>query len=902
MLSKSSKQFLSACVLALMGLPAAFAQSITVADIRLEGLQRVAASSVFGLLNVKVGDKVGQAEISRIIRDVFSSNYFEDIQVLTEENVLIIRVRERPTISEINIKGNKLIPTDALMKNMEKAGLSVGQVYQPSTLDGMQLALEEEYVKQGMYGATVELDVQKQDRNRTALNINVNEGDASKIVHINIVGNAKFDDEKLLKLFELKKSHWMSIFKKDDRYAQEKIKGDLERLTSFYMDQGYVNFAVTSTQVSLTPDKQQVYITINISEGDVYKVNEVKLAGDMVNSEEWLRLTMQVAKGQVFSQQLVTFTSELMTKLLGNSGYFFAKVEGVPHVNEADKTVDITFFVEPGERTYVNRISFKGNTNTADEVMRREMRQMEGAPASKSLLDASKVRMERLGYFKKVDYTTNKVAGTGDQIDVEYTVEEQLNGSIGGSIGYGQVVGLQLSANLQQVNFLGTGKTIGVSANTSSYSTSYNFSYFDPYYTIDGVSRGFSLGYTTSDYAKLNLASYSTNQISASTTYGYQLSETQNLAFNLGWSNTKIDAGVGPVQEIKSSAVLDPAITDYFVQQPQSQSSGIPGFGGLYIPVSDGVTAPLSSLPASAFNNNMGFLDREGSRFNDFTLNVTWSESTLNRGIFPTAGNAQSLSFEFTIPGSDLSFYRFRYFAEKYYPLFGQWIIHARTDLGYGDGYGSTQQLPFFQNFYAGGLGTVRGYRRNTLGPLATIPSYYLPGYSKYVKDRDGNILYDAGTGAPVTDTQSPQAYALEAIVDANGAPVLDAKGMPTYTQKLAQQVAYTGTPAPFGGNISTTGTVELLFPLPFVEDRSRVRSSFFIDAGNVFSSYCTDVQAANNNCLKFNLNELRYSAGLSVSWQSGAMGIMTFSVAKAFNTSIIDQHEVFQFSLGNAF
>ena len=923
MLSKSGKRFLSACALALMGLPAAFAQNITVADIRLEGLQRVAASSVFGLLNVKVGDHVGQAEISRIVRDVFSSNYFEDIQVLTEDNVLIIRLKERPTISEIKINGNKMIPTEALMKNMEKAGLSVGQVYQPSTLDGMQLALEGEYVAQGMYGANVELDVQKQDRNRVALNINVTEGDPSKIVHINIVGNSVFKDDVLLKLFELHTSHLTSIFKKDDRYAREKIKGDLERLTSYYTDQGYVNFAVTSTQVSLSPDKKEVYITINVSEGDVYKVNEVKLAGDLVDSEQLLRLMIQVGKGQVFSQQLVTSTSEFMTRLLGNAGYFFAKVEGVPHTNEADKTVDITFFVEPGERTYVNRISFKGNTNTADEVLRREMRQMEGAPASKSLLEASKVRLERLGYFKndKVEYKTDKVAGTGDQIDVEYSVEEQLNGSIGGSIGYGQVIGLQLQANLQQMNFLGTGKTIGVSANTSAFSTSYNFSYFDPYYTIDGVSRGFALGYNKSDYAELNLASYSTNQISLSTSYGYQLSETSALSFNLGWSNTKIAEGNGPVQEIKASPVLDPNITQYLLEAPRDLSFYDPTNSAIY-PISDGVAAPLSALPPSAFNTNKGFLDRDGSKFNNFTLNVTWSKSSLNQGMFPTAGSAQSLSFEFTIPGSDLNFYRVQYFTEKYFPITRDWIIHAKANIGYGDGYGKTEQLPFFQNFYAGGLGTVRGFKRNTLGPRSTIPETYTPSgiaFSKdadgnivldasgapiqdvYQKDAEGNIIYDPNTFQPLVDS-SRLAYLLEPALGADGSVITDASGKIVYKQKLARQALYSGDPAPFGGNIQTVGTVELMFPIPFVQDRSRMRSTLFIDAGNVFSSYCNETQLANNTCTKFNLNQLRYSAGLSVSWQSGAMGIMTFSLAKAFNSSTIDQHEVFQFTLGNAF
>ncbi len=910
--SLSRSLSLSACALALLGLPAVRAQqlpaqpqSLTVADIRVEGLQRVAASSVFGLLNVRVGDQITQEDISALIRDVFASDYFDNIEVLTEDTVLIIRVEERPTISEINIEGNKLIPTEALRENMTDAGLDEGQVYKPSTLEGLQLALEEQYVAQGMYGARVELDVDDQERNRVALNINIDEGDASKIVHINVVGNTVFEEEELLELFELRTSNWMSWIRKDDRYAREKINGDLERLTSYYMDQGYINFDITSTQVSVSPDKSQVYITVNISEGEVYTVDEVELAGDLVDSEEILNLVLQVRQGQVFSQQLVTTTSEFMTQLLGNRGYFFAEVEGVPSIDEETKTVDITFFVEPGSRTYVNRISFFGNTDTADEVLRRELRQMEGAPASNTALEQSKIRMERLGYFEEVEFETNQVPGTNDQIDVDFTVVEQLNGSIGGSIGYGQVQGLVLQANVQQANFFGTGKTISLGAETSSFSTNYNFNYFDPYYTIDGVSRGYGVSYSSSDYAELNLASFSTDQLSLNTTYGYRLSETQGLSFNIGLSNTKIDEGIGPVQEIKASPALFDGVTDYIVTAGRGSSFYDPDTGIIY-PITDPVIAPITNLPPTAFNTRKGFLDREGNKFNNLTLAVTWTESTLNLGLFPTAGGAQSLSLEFTIPGSDLAYYRLRYYNEKYFPLSdsGEWIIHARADLGYGDGYGSTEQLPFFQNFYAGGLGTVRGFERNTLGPRSTFAEDYLAVQSKYLRDGDGTIVLGPD-GTPAFDPAAPLAYLLKQAVDASGNPLVDATGLPVYEPRLGQtdRNATAGfIPSPFGGNIQTVGTLELMFPLPFIPDRTRVRSAFFVDVGNVFSSYCTEDQLASSNCSNFDLGELRYAAGLSVSWQSGPLGVMSFSLAKPFNSSNIDETEMFQFNLGNTF
>ncbi|MDR2212318.1 MAG: outer membrane protein assembly factor BamA, partial [Pseudomonadales bacterium] len=616
------------------------APGFIVADIRLEGLQRVSASSVFGLLNVRVGDRIDQAGIAQIIRDVFASDYFSDIDVLTEDNVLIIRVQERPTISAINLEGNKLIPSEALLDNMKTAGLDTGQVYKPATLEGMRLALEEQYVAQGMYGASVELDVEEQERNRVALNITIDEGDAAKIVHINIVGNTVFDDEELLDLFELRSTHLTSAFRKDDRYAREKINGDIERLTSYYMDQGYINFSVDSTQVSVSPDKEQVYITININEGQVYTVRNVELAGDLVDSEDLLRQVVQIREGQTFSQQLVTTTADFMTQLLGNRGYFFVEVEGVPAINEADKTVDITFFVVPGNRTYVNRISFAGNTNTADEVLRREMRQMESAPASKAALEQSKLRMERLGYFATVEYETSEVPGTTDQINVDFTVEEQLSGSIGGSLGYGELQGLILSANLQMANFLGTGKSVGFVANTSSFSTNYSFNYFDPYYTIDGVSRGYAASYSKNDYAELGLTSYSTKQLNLNTSYGYQLSEVQSLIFNFGYTNTNIilSNSILPVKELKTSPQLFPGV-DYYIKQPGGSSSGDP-VTGQFRPVSEPLIAPISDLPPSAFNQDEGFIDREGNRFNNFTINISWLKSTLNRGLFPTAGAA----------------------------------------------------------------------------------------------------------------------------------------------------------------------------------------------------------------------------------------------------------------------
>jgi outer membrane protein insertion porin family len=355
------------------------------------------------------------------------------------------------------------------------------------------------------------------------------------------------------------------------------------------------------------------------------------------------------------------------------------------------------------------------------------------------------------------------------------------------------------------------------------------------------------------------------------------------------------------VKEIRTSPRLIDGI-DYYVMQSGRETSFYDPATGQFFPISNPVIAPISDLPPTAFNQERGFLDREGNQFNNFTFNIAWLESTLNRGIFPTAGGAQSLSLEVAVPGSDLNYYRLRYYKEQYFPLVGEWVIRGRLDLGYGDGYGDTTQLPFFQNFYAGGQGSVRGFKPNRLGPRSTYGESYNWVSSLYMTDENGNIILGAN-GSPVPDPVAPLAYTLKQAVDADGNGIVDASGLPVYEQELERRGGSTTvSAAPFGGNVQTTGTLELLFPLPFIEDRSRVRSSVFMDAGNVFSSYCTTEQSANRNCAEFSFDELRYSAGVSVSWQSGAFGIMSFSLAKAFNTSTIDETEVFQFNLGSNF
>ncbi|MEM9316433.1 MAG: outer membrane protein assembly factor BamA, partial [Pseudomonadota bacterium] len=535
-----------------------------VADIRVEGLQRIAAGSVFAAMPIGVGDTASPAALRATARSLFATGNFDDIRVGRDGNVLVVVVAERPSISEITIDGNKAIPTEALLDGLKSAGLAVGQVFQRSTLEGMQLELQRQYVTQGRYDAGIDTEVIPEPRNRVAINIDVDEGTVASIKHVNVVGNRVFSDEELTDIFELKTTGWLSFFTNDDKYSREKLTGDLENLTSFYMDRGYLQFNIDSTQVSVSPSKEEVYITANVSEGEKFTVSDVGLSGDLVLPEADLRRFILVAPGQTFSQQLVTASEDYITRRLGNEGYNFATVTGIPELDEDDNTVGLKFFVDPGKRTYVRRISFKGNSQTADDVLRREMRQMESAPASAAAIEQSRVRLQRLGFFSNAEVETPAVPGHDDLIDVEFTVEEQTSGSIGASLGFAQQAGLILSLNQQPNNLLGTGKRVGINLSSSAFQDLYNFSYTNPYFTEDGVSRGFNIVWRSTDLAEVNVASYTTDSFGGAINFGYPIKETARLGFSFGISQTDITAGRFAVQEIVSSPRLLAGVDGFF--------------------------------------------------------------------------------------------------------------------------------------------------------------------------------------------------------------------------------------------------------------------------------------------------------------------------------------------------
>ncbi len=778
------KRLLLPAVLAALMTAEVHAESFTIADIRVNGLQRVSAGSVFSALPIGVGEQVDERRLVEGTRALFKTGFFQDIQLGRDGNVLVITVVERPSISSIQLEGNKAIKSEDLLNGLKKSGLAEGEIFQRATLEGVRNELQRQYVAQGRYSASIETEVVPQPRNRVALKIKINEGSVAAIQHINVVGNTVFPDEALLRLFELKTTNLLSFFRNDDKYAREKLSGDLERLRSYYLDRGYINMDVSSTQVSITPDKRHVYITVNIDEGEKYSVREVKLTGDLKVPEEDLQSLLLAKEGQVFSRKVMTSTSELITRRLGNEGYTFANVNAIPQPHDEDRTVSITFVVDPGRRAYVNRINFRGNTKTEDEVLRREMRQMEGGWASTYLIDQSKTRLERLGFFKEVTVQTPQVPGADDQVDVNFTVEEQASGSVTASVGFAQNAGLVLGGSISQNNFLGSGNKVTIGLTRSEYQTNYSFGFVDPYWTEDGISLGYNAFFRQTNYKNLNVSysNYSVDSFGSGVNIGYPISETARLSFGLSAQRDKISTNNYVVEEIRN------------------------------------------------------FLDKEGSSYMNLKASAGWSESTLNRGVLPTRGASQSLVFETTLPGSGLSFYKVDYNGQLFKSLSDDYTLRFHTQLGYGDGFGSTSKLPFYEHYYAGGFSSVRGFKDNTLGTRST----------------------------PTAD-------------DTNG-------------------------PQPFGGNVLITGGGEVIFPMPFVKDQRSLRTSLFLDAGNVFDTSCSSGQKSrNDDSCGVDITNMAASLGVGVTWISG-FGPLGFSLATPISTPKKAKTQVFQFSMGQSF
>ena len=671
-------------MMSILAAPAAqCANEFVVRDIKVNGLQRITIGAVYDALPVHVGDTFSNSDVAPAIRALFKTGFFKDVSLKHEGSSLIVTVIERPTIAKIAFEGNKDLSKEDLGKALKKIGLTEGQVFNRQVLDKVEQELRRQYYSHGKYGLKITTDVTTAARNRVSIQINISEGQAAKIQQINIVGNTSFETSKLLSEFELSTSNLLSFYTKDDQYAKQKLAADLEKLRSFYLDRGYINFSIESTQVAITPDKKAIYVTINVKEGDVFVLDKVKIAGNLIVKPEELVKLVKIGPGETFSRKSATETSKALSDRLGDEGYAFANVNMVPEINAKNKSVDMTFFVDPGKRVYVRRVNMAGNTKTRDEVLRREMRQMESSWASTSQIERSKTRLERLGYFESVNVETPPVVGAADQIDVNYTVAEKSSGNIMAGVGFSQTQGIVFNANVSQDNIFGSGKRVNVAFNNSNVLTEYSLGFLNPYFTADGISAGYDLSYRTRNAGQANLARYYTNVAAAGVNFGIPLNEFDRLRFNLDVKNTQLKA--------------DPF------------------------------------LSSTEINN---FIDNGGNDFLTFSAGLGWTHNTLNRMVMPTQGGQQSLSVMSTVPGSDLLYYKADYNHQHYFPIAKDLTFRLRGEVAYGDSYGKhiagTSSLPFFENYFNGGVRSVRGFFDNTLGPRDSM-GYALGGSSKVV-------------------------------------------------------------------------------------------------------------------------------------------------------------------------
>ena len=683
--------------------------SFTASDIRIDGLQRISAGTVLTYLPIERGDVVDASKVSESIRALYKTGFFEDVNLDRQGNILVITLKERPAINKLTLTGNKDIKTEDLMKGLQDIGLTEGETFDRLALDRVTQELTRQYNNRGKYNVEISPTVSPLDRNRVDVTITVKEGKAAKIRHVNLVGTETFENKDILENWESKESNWLSWYRRDDQYSKEKLSGDVEKLNSYYLDRGYVDFSLDSTQVAISPDKRDMFITAGLTEGVQYKFSTIKVTGDTVLPVEDIEKFVLVKEGQVFSRALLEYTADAITSTLGNIGYAFAQVNPIPTVDRENQTVAINLQVVPGPRVNVRRIVFKGNTRSADEVLRREMRQFEESWYSQAAIDRSKIRLQRLGYFETVDVETPAVPGTNDQVDVVFNVKETTSGSFVFGLGYSQLSGLTTSIQLSQNNFLGGGNRVSIEAQRSDYLQRYSFSFVNPFFTDEGMSLGYNLWWREFDYSSFNTAQYSTTSAAAQGVLGLPITENDTVSLLFGIDTNEILTFAGSTPQ---------TIIDY--------------------------------------------VDAVGQRtFPAWPTARAWARDTPTDFFMPTRGTFQRVSAEITLPGSTVEYYKLNYEFSKYWPLSPYLVLNTRAEIGYGDSYGSdivrdicytaptlanptpeqtvdcntgsidyvktvtATGLPFFENFYAGGVRSVRGFRDNTLGPRSESLSGY---------------------------------------------------------------------------------------------------------------------------------------------------------------------------------
>lgn len=667
------------------------ADEFIVRDIQIDGLVRLTPANVYGMIPVNSGDRVNDATIANAIRSLYATGLFDDIKAAQQGDTLVFQVVERPIISKVEFKGNKLIPKEALEEGLKKMGVAEGEVLKKSALQTLESELEQQYMQQGRYDADVKVITTARPNNRVDLTIEFIEGKAAKVFDINIIGNTVFKDSEIKQAFAVKESGWASVISRNDRYAREKMAASLEALRALYLNRGYINFHINNSSLNLSEDKQHIFIEVSIDEGEQFKFGQTKFLGDALYAPEELKALQIYKDGETYSQEKVNAVKQLLLRKYGNAGYYYAEVNVVPQINEETKQVDLNYYINPGQQVTVRRINFSGNTKTADEVLRREMRQMEGALASNEKIDLSKVRLERTGFFKTVDIKPVRVPNVPDQVDLNIAVEEQHSGTSTLAVGFSQSGGVTFQAGLSQTNFLGTGNAVSIDLSRSETQDYYNLSVTDPYFTIDGVRRGYNMYYRKTklddDY---NVNNYVTDSFGGGINFGYPIDENQSISAGLNIDQTEVTTG----------PYVSTYVRDYLLANGGRTTQSEPYCLDANIEVGE---------------KCQNWSDPKGTEFKGdfltYNLSLGWSYNTLNRPIFPTTGMSHRVNAEIALPGSDVEYQKVTYDAQAYYPLGKDFVLRGYGKLGYGN------DLPFYKNYYAGGYGSVRGYDNSTLGP-----------------------------------------------------------------------------------------------------------------------------------------------------------------------------------------